>query len=80
MVLITVDILKKDNPELYEYMKDYLYDTDTPELTDKFIRAIDLQSYLKKIGYNEYEYSKTGDPIKFISSITHSDILWSSKY
>ena len=80
MVLITVDILKKDNPELYEYMKDYLYDTDTPELTDKFIRAMDLQSYLKKIGYNEYEYSKTADPIKFISSITHSDILWSSKY
>ncbi len=83
MALITVDILKKDNPELYEYMKDYLNDTDTPEFIDRFIRAIDVEKYLEDKGFN------ASDPKNFkyydahILTPEQDDAYkncWSSKY
>ena len=91
MALITVDILKNDNPELYEEIKDVLEKDiygmfDNPVNVDGYIRAMDLETYLHKIDYfnirhkEAVEAARTGVQDPFITNLRHSNILWSSKY
>ena len=91
MALITVDILKNDNPELYEEIKDVLEKDiygifDDPVKVDRYIRIMDLETYLHKIDYfnirhkEAVEAARTGVQDPFITNLRHSNILWSSKY
>ena len=79
MALITVDVLKNNNPTLYKELEDDL-DIADPVLLDMFIREIEFYDYMDKY-YPGYDWVNT--PLKDQLTLRNDILknhLWSSKY
>ena len=79
MALITVDILKNDNPSLYKKLKDNINIKD-PKLLDFYIREMEYYYYIDK-HYPDYDWVNT--PLKKQLTLRNDIMknhLWSSKY
>ena len=89
MALITLEILKKERPDLYEMCKflEY-YPVLSDKLIDLYIRDLDLFYYIDTQCKAELEEAgKSDDPLalpnlykSYMKKFRESNILWSSKY